>query len=134
PWSNAGASASAIGVGAIVWLIVTQIIASTMGGYLAGRLRTRWTRLHNNEVYFRDTAHGFLVWAVGLVITAAFLASAATSLVGGAAQPAATALSTVGGAGMATGVQADGRIFDPNEYFVESLFRSDRPGPDRSDA
>jgi hypothetical protein len=34
PWSNAGASASTITTAAIVWLIFTQIIASTMGGYL----------------------------------------------------------------------------------------------------
>lgn len=53
-----------------------------MGGYLAGRLRTKWTGVHNDEVYFRDTAHGFLSWSVALVVTAAFLASAATALTG----------------------------------------------------
>ena len=53
-----------------------------MGGYLAGRLRTKWVHVHTDEVYFRDTAHGFLAWAVALVITAAFLASAASSMVG----------------------------------------------------
>src|ERR1700694_5944333 len=103
PWSNAGASASAVGKTAIVWLIFSQIIASAMGGYLAGRLRTKWVSIHTDEVYFRDTAHGFLVWAVGLVITAAFLASAGTSLVGRAAQVGATALSAA----------------DPNAYFVD---------------
>jgi hypothetical protein len=125
PWSNAGASASAIGIGAIVWLIVTQIMAGTMGGYLAGRLRTKWTNTHTNEVFFRDTAHGFLVWAVGLVITAAFLASAATSLVGRGAQ-----LSAVSSAN-ATGTQA-AAVPDPNDYFLYTLFRSDRllPYPD----
>src|SRR6202158_5726148 len=82
PWSNAGASAAAVGKTAIVWLIFSQIIASAMGGYLAGRLRTKWVNIHSDEVYFRDTAHGFLAWAVGIVITAAFLASAATSIVG----------------------------------------------------
>src|ERR1035437_2874501 len=59
PWSNMGASTSAIGIGAIVWLIVTQIMAATMGGYLAGRLRTKWVNIHTDEVYFRDTAHAF---------------------------------------------------------------------------
>src|ERR1022692_2868193 len=68
PWSNMGASASTVGKGAIVWLIITQILASAMGGYLAGRLRTKWVHVHTDEVYFRDTAHGFLVWAVGMVI------------------------------------------------------------------
>ena len=134
PWSNVGASASTIGTAAIVWLILMQVMSSSMGGYLAGRLRTKWANIHTDEVYFRDTAHGFLVWAVGLVITASFLASAATSMVGGAAQLGASALSTAGGPGMATGVQADGRIIDSNEYFVDTLFRSDRPSPDRNDA
>jgi len=114
PWSNAGASASTVGTAAIIWLIVTQITASTMGGYLAGRLRTKWVNIHTDEVYFRDTAHGFLVWAVGLVITAGFLASAAASMVGGAAQ--------VGTA----------QKLDPNEYFVDMLFRSEHPSSDQS--
>ena len=73
PWAGQGASAETIGVSAIVWLIVTQIIASGLGGYLAGRLRTKWIAIHTNEVYFRDTAHGFLVWAVAVVVSAAFL-------------------------------------------------------------
>jgi len=118
PWSNAGASASAVSKTAIAWLIVSQIIASAMGGYLAGRLRTKWVNTHTDEVYFRDTAHGFLVWAVGLVIAAAFLASAATSIVGGTAQAGATALSAA----------------DPNGYFVDSLFRSDTPASNPNDA
>ena len=128
PWSNVGASASAIGIGAIVWLIVTQIIAATMGGYLAGRLHTKWMNIHTDEVYFRDTAHGFLVWAVGLVITAAFLASAATSLVGGGAQVGAIT------SGKATSDEVDGQVSDPNEYFINTLFRTDRPVPDSNDA
>src|SRR6202046_3679100 len=86
PWSNTGVSASTIGKGAILWLILMQVIGSLMGGYLAGRLRTKWTKIHSDEVYFRDTAHGFLAWAVALVITAAFLASAAASMAGGAAR------------------------------------------------
>jgi hypothetical protein len=89
PWSNTGASASAVGWGAIGWFVVVQIVASAIGGYLAGRLRTKWVSLHTHEVYFRDTAHGFLVWAVALVITAAFLTSAAASLINGAARSTA---------------------------------------------
>jgi hypothetical protein len=123
PWSNAGTSASTIGKGAILWLIIVQLISSAMGGYLTGRLRTKWVSVHTDEVYFRDTAHGFLVWAVSLVITAAFLASAATSMVGGLAT-----------AGTSAGMQSAGRNLDPNEYFVDSLFRTDTPAPDRNDA
>ena len=72
PWSNAGVAVSTIGKAAVLWLILMQIMSSSMGGYLAGRLRTRWASIHTDEVYFRDTAHGFLTWAVALVITAAF--------------------------------------------------------------
>src|ERR1019366_1178348 len=132
PWSNVGASASTINKAAIVWLIIIQIIASAMGGYLAGRLRTKWATIHTDEVYFRDTAHGFLVWAVGLVITASFLASAATSMVGGATQRT-TSFSSAGGDGTVTDLPG-GQNLDPNEYFIDRLFRSDHPGPDRSDA
>jgi hypothetical protein len=124
PWSNMSALSSTIGMAAIAWLIVTQIIASAMGGYLAGRLRTKWVDVHTDEVYFRDTAHGFLVWALGLVVTAAFLGSAATSISGMAAQR--------GSVPTATG--ADTSIVNPNGYFVDTLFRSSTAVTDRNDA
>src|SRR5665811_492871 len=126
PWSNVAASASSISTAAIVWLIFMQIISSSMGGYLAGRLRTKWASIHTDEVYFRDTAHGFLAWAVALVVTAAFLTSAAAYMVGGAASSAA--------GGIATGIQADGREFDSSGYFVDTLFRSDSVKPDSNGA
>jgi len=131
PWSNVGASASTINRAAIVWLIIIQIIASAMGGYLAGRLRTKWATIHTDEVYFRDTAHGFLVWAVGLVITASFLSSAAASIVG--ATQRATSFSTAGGNGTVTELPG-GQNLDPSEYFIDTLFRSDHPSTDRNDA
>jgi hypothetical protein len=131
PWSNVGVSASTINKAAIVWLIIIQIIASAMGGYLAGRLRTKWATIHTDEVYFRDTAHGFLVWAVGLVITASFLASAAASIVG--ATQRTTSFSSAGGDGTVTDLPG-GQNLDPNEYFIDTLFRSDHPSPDRNDA
>jgi len=112
PWSNLGASAKVIGRGAIVWLILMEFMASSMGGYLAGRLRTKWVRVHTDEVYFRDTAHGFLAWAVSLVITTAFLTSAATALVG--EHPHA-----------GNGQTSDSAVsLDPNAYFVDMLLRS----------
>src|ERR1700678_2699059 len=82
PWSNVGASASSVGAAAIVWLILIEIVASALGGYLTGRMRTKWALIHTDEVYFRDTANGFLAWAVALVISVTFLASAAASMVG----------------------------------------------------
>jgi hypothetical protein len=117
----------AIGVGALVWLIVTQWIASAFGGYLTGRLRTKWTSVHTDEVFFRDTAHGFLAWAVATLLSAALLASAVSSVVSGTVSTAATVVSgaaegaTAGAAEMAdSGTPGTG-------YFVDMLFRSDRP-------
>jgi hypothetical protein len=125
PWSNVGMSGSTIGKAAIGWLILTQIVASAMGGYLAGRLRTKWTNVHTDEVYFRDTAHGFLVWAVGLVITAAFLTSAATSLAGGAAPRGAVGMAGTTGSGEG--------VLNPNAYFVDTLLRSNGAVAQRND-
>jgi hypothetical protein len=119
-WSNAGATASTIGTAAILWLILMQIMSSSLGGYLAGRLRTKWTSIHSDEVYFRDTAHGFLTWAVALVVTAACLASAGASMMGVTAPSASD--------GAVQGVQADGR--DTNGYFIDTLLRSENAGPD----
>jgi len=113
PWSNMGATAATIGKAAIAWLIVTQILASAMGGYLAGRLRTKWVNVHTDEVYFRDTAHGLLVWALGLVVTATLLASAATSLAG----------ATQRGANNPT-ASAEVSVLNPDAYSIDSLFRS----------
>ena len=82
PWSDTTASLRTLGLAAIVWMLVMEIVASAFGGYLAGRLRTKWARIHSDEVYFRDTAHGFLAWALASVVSAAFLASAASALLG----------------------------------------------------
>lgn len=125
PWSNMNTIASTIGKTAILWLIFTQIIASAMGGYLAGRLRTKWVNVHTDEVYFRDTAHGLLVWALGLVVAAAFLASAATSIAGGGAQPGASATLAAG---------TEGSILNPNAYLTDVLFRSNGAVSERNDA
>ena len=120
PWTNTGISAADVGRAAIIWVIVIQIVASAMGGYLAGRLRTKWVDLHTHEVYFRDTAHGFLVWAVGLVITTAFLASAAASMAGGSARNA-------------NNTSAESQTMSANQYFVDSLFRTDHPATAAND-
>jgi hypothetical protein len=135
PWANAGASASTIGAAAIVWLIMMQLIASAMGGYLAGRLRTKWASIHSDEVFFRDTAHGFLAWAVAVVITASFLASAAASMAGGAVQAGAAA-ATAGADAVVSGEagQANDRNFDLSAYFVDMLFRPAGPNANGTEA
>src|SRR5450759_5842 len=42
PWAHYGVSAATFGVSTILWVTFTQLVASGMGGYLAGRLRTKW--------------------------------------------------------------------------------------------
>jgi len=84
PWSDRGISSDTAALGSGIYLIVVAVMSSAVGGYIAGRLRARWLGTHIDEIYFRDTAHGFLSWAVATVISAAFLASAATTITGGA--------------------------------------------------
>ncbi len=135
PWAREGASASAIGIATILWLSFTQLAASGLGGYLAGRLRTKWAGVHTDEVYFRDTAHGFLAWAVATLLTAALLSSAVGAILGAGVQAgsavaggAATAAAAAGGsAGVAasTSQSGSGSSTGPLGYFVDSLFRQD---------
>jgi hypothetical protein len=137
PWSNTGASATTFTVMTAIWLIVVQWLASGLGGYLTGRLRTKWVGLHTHEVFFRDTANGFLTWAVATVIGAAFLASAAASVVSGTATVVAGVASGAA-AGASQGVaeqasQSVGTIADPTAYFVDSLYRTDHPSANVSD-
>lgn len=88
PWAYKGVSGKTIAEGAIAWLVLSQLISGGMGGYLAGRLRHRWVRVHLDEIHFRDSAQGLLAWAVAVVVTAGFLASAGSAMMGAA--PAAT--------------------------------------------
>jgi hypothetical protein len=124
PWYGSNPSATTFGVVAAIWLIVVQWISAGFGGYVTGRLRTKWVGVQTDEVYFRDTVHGFLAWAVAAVIMAAALSSIATSVVGGAARGAGSLVTAaVQGAGTAA-AQSGG--LDPMGYVVDTLFRSDR--------
>lgn len=125
---------------AAAWLIVVQWLSAGLGGYLAGRLRTKWANTHTHEVFFRDTAHGFITWAVGTIIVAGFLASAVGSAVSGGVHAAATvgagAAAGAGGAAAnqgagASGAQAPGVGASPIQgtsalatYDMDLLFRS----------
>jgi hypothetical protein len=132
PWAREGVSAATFGLSTILWLTLTQLLASCMGGYLAGRLRTKWTEVHTDEVYFRDTAHGFLAWAVASLATAALLTSAIGSILSGGVQASA---SMVGGVASTTSAAlgsaapwaraAQASDGGPMGYFVDSLFRRD---------
>lgn len=132
PWAREGFSATTFGVSTILWVTLTQLMASAMGGYLAGRLRTKWTEVHTDEVYFRDTAHGFLAWAVASLATAALLTSVIGSILSGGVQAGAsvvgsvtnTAGSAMGGAAASVRM-AQGSDSGPMGYFIDSRFRRD---------
>ena len=135
PWAQNGISATTFGVSTILWITLTQLVASGMGGYLAGRLRVKWVSVHTDEVHFRDTAHGFLAWAVASLATAALLTSAIGSIISGGVQAGATvaggvaATATVAAAGGAAVAGSEAAKSDTNNgpmgYFVDSLFRKD---------
>ena len=110
PWSSAGATIGAFTVASAIWLILTQWIASGLGGYLTGRLRIRWLSTHPHEIFFRDTAHGFLAWALATVATAALLGSAAIFAGGTGAHAAASSAPSLDFA-----------------YDVDTLLRTPRP-------
>ena len=54
PWPNSGASAKFIAAVAILWIMIQQIGAFMAGGYVAGRLRSRWHETTEHEIEFRD--------------------------------------------------------------------------------
>src|SRR4029077_17235193 len=60
PWPRTNPSVTTFTVLAAAWFIAVQLFASGVGGYIAGRLRGGWARVHTDEVFFRDTAHGLL--------------------------------------------------------------------------
>ena len=111
PWNGQGVSGTTFTVAAGVYLFVVAMLSSTIGGYLAGRLRSRWQTVNEHERYFRDSAHGFVVWAVATIITAAVLGGATSSLIGGAASVAAPAA-------------AAGAASQPSDSYVDQLLRT----------
>ena len=131
PWAQSGISAAGFGVTTILWVTFTQIIASGAGGYLAGRLRTKWLSVHTDEVYFRDTAHGFLSWAIASLAAAAMLASVIGAIVNGGVQAGAAVAggvaSTATSAGSAAASESGKSGSDSSAmgYFIDSLFRKD---------
>jgi hypothetical protein len=120
PWSSLNPSSTTFTLLAAVWLIIVQWLSSGLGGYLAGRLRTKWTSLHTDEVFFRDTAHGFLAWALASILVAAFATSSVSSAVSSAGRAISGAAST---ATQAVASQTSG----DTGYFLDILFRKDEP-------
>jgi hypothetical protein len=129
PWSFEGISAKTFGASTIVWLTLSQLISWAIGGYLAGRLRTKWVDTPNDEVYFRDTAHGFLAWAVASLVTAALLTTVIGSILSGGIKAGASVVggiantATAAGSNLVASGQMPSADRGPMAYFVDSLFR-----------
>ena len=115
PWSNSGVSAATFKTGTGIYLVIVAVMSSAVGGYLAARLRTKWIGVYTNEVFFRDTAHGFLAWAFATLLSATALTSVTAYLANG------TAAGLSGVASQAT------RSVNPADIYVDKLFRTSAP-------
>jgi hypothetical protein len=96
--------------------VIVAVMSSAVGGDLAARLRTKWVGVHTHEVFFRDTAHGFIAWAFATLLSASALSSVTGYLANG------TAAGVGGAASLAT------RSVNPADIYVDKLFRPDTAG------
>lgn len=128
PWAGKSVSLEAIGWTTVVWLILVQWLSAGFGGYLTGRLRTKWVGVHTDEVFFRDTAHGFLSWALATLLVVGLLGSVISSAAGTVASATASAASAAGAAGIASAssTQDEGAGFSVN-YFADAILRPADP-------
>lgn len=117
PWRYEGIAPSKLAIPAVLWVVFTQLAASGIGGYMAGRLRGRWTSLRDHEVYFRDTAHGLLAWGLSTLVMAALMGAALTGAVNQATRTAGTAAMFA-----ATALNNDK---DGGAYWVDAMLRVD---------
>ena len=129
PWSNESASVTTFAVSTAIWLVVVQWLSSGLGGYLTGRLRTRWVDVPTDETFFRDTAHGFLAWALATLLVVFVLGSALTSAIGTGVQAVSTVASgaAMGASAGAAANAGNAGGTDGTSYFVDSLFRPADP-------
>ena len=118
-------------VPAIVWLIVTQLLAPGLGGYQAGGMRTEWKSVRNNEVHFRHTTLGFFAWTVAALETAVMLASATVAAVSSGVRTGAAVSGTAVAGGIGAVAAASDRERagiappDSGNYFMGSLPRKE---------
>lgn len=131
PWASESASVTTFAVSAAIWLILVQWISAGVGGYLTGRLRTKWSGVHTNEVYFRDTAHGFVSWALATLFVAAILGSAISSTIGAGVRAASTV--TSGAASAASTAASTAADNGSVSYFVDNLLRPTAPAAANSE-
>ncbi len=120
PYSS-GPSVKTLTVLGAMWIVLSQAWGYAVGGYLAGRLRTRVSGYSTDETNFRDGAHGFIAWALGVVLTVSTVALGSMFGVGLAGHIGAT---VTGGAAAGGAGQASGGTLNPNAYYVDTMFRA----------
>ncbi|MGV3550350.1 hypothetical protein [Rhizobium sp.] len=125
PFAGESTSAATVSVYAAIWLVVVQWFSSGVGAYLTGRLRTKWVGVHNDEVFFRDTAHGFLTWAVATVVVVMFLGSTVSSIVSGTARTVASAAAVT--TTVAASAASENLPDLSTSYFTDALLRPADP-------
>lgn len=116
PWPETGARLWVVGLAVAWWMVLVQIGSFAAGGYLAGRMRSRWGDSGTSEGAFRDSTHGFMVWAVGVLMGAAVLAIVS---LGTAKTVAESGAVVAAGAASKPGAIATG----PADYAADLLLR-----------
>jgi hypothetical protein len=112
PWPGSGLSVKLIASLAIFWAMIQQIGAFMAGGYIAGRMRSRWGEVNADEIEFRDGLHGGLVWAIGVIVGAALFFSTAGAVAKAGAQLAGQ-----------TAVAAGASSSDPMGAVIDTMMR-----------
>ena len=65
-------------VAAALWALWIQLSSTMIGAYITGRMRHRIGDAKQHEVEMRDGAHGLVMWAVSVIVSAVFAAWIAT--------------------------------------------------------
>ncbi len=120
PYQYAGISAKGAAIVAAVYLALVMVASFAAGGYIAGRMRTPWRTTDETEMHFRDGAHGFGVWSLGVLLGAALAASGVGAVVS-AAGKATTAIAAAGTAGAASNPALGQLSLRPTDYAIDRL-------------
>ena len=114
PYSSGPTLTTLTAIGAI-WILLSQAWGYAVGGYLAGRLRTRASGLTTDETNFRDGAHGFVAWGLGVLLTVSTVALGTMFGAGLTAHVGST---------LGAGVAANPQAAPASAYYVDTLFRT----------
>lgn len=127
PWSSQGIGIAAFSIGTLIWFMVMQLIASGVGGFITGRLRTYWPNTAADELLFRDAAHGFLAWALASLLISTVLGAAAGSLIGGGLNAGVAAADAAGAivGQVASDSQAGAAKPRLADRYIDALFATD---------